>query len=109
MEIDCVSVLDQPAKGGRLREVEGEEFVVIKMARGQGVQAAPSAKERDGREERPTLGFGEMRQGDQKAHGQERARSGAKCRVRADRSTLGQHAHDGWAGPVFRALCSTPG
>lgn len=69
MKVNCVRVLDQLAEAGRLRDVEGEKFIVVEMARGQVMDAAPSASKGDCREERPTLGFGELCDKEQKANG----------------------------------------
>jgi hypothetical protein len=93
VEIDGVAGLEQLMESWRLRDVESEELIVVEMARDHGVHAAPTAAERDGAEDQPSVGFREVRNGVEKANGYERARSGADFRDYADPLTAGERTH----------------
>ena len=69
MQVDGVSEFEELAEGRCLRNVEGEDLVVIKMTCDHGAHAAPSTAEANRSEEQPGVSFSQIRNGEQKSNG----------------------------------------
>jgi len=85
MKVDGVSQFEQLADVGRLRDIESEDLIMVKVAHNQVVHVAPGASQANCSEDVPAMGVGEVRYRSQKPNRQERTRCGAGFRVGADR------------------------